>query len=105
MTPCKFSALDGSEQTFDLDDVVDVVEGKSGRRDDWSALVVYRPGAKMLIELRDSPPDYRGGQADEAEEVTDEYVCKTFCLAADDLELLRRSPRRWKLIDSRPSTS
>lgn len=97
--PCPYTALDGSRESLDLDSVVDVVRGKSLYRPDWQALVVYLPSSSRFIELRDSPPDVRGNSRDEAVEVSAEYLTQAFALTESQLNMLRTSPRTWKMID------
>src|SRR4051794_11754201 len=94
----EYKALDGSAVAFDLDDVVRVVKGYSQRRQGWNSLIVYSSSGS-LIELRSSPPDYKGNSADEAEEVTPQYVCEGFQLEPAQLDALRSAPRRWKLLN------
>ena len=97
----RYVALDGSEASFDLDDVVRVVKGHSQVKQGWQSLVVYYPANQSFIELRSSPPDYKGNSADEAAEVTEQYVCATFQLAPEQLMNLRTAPRKWQLVNRR----
>ena len=97
----EFTGLNGAKIMFDLDQVVDVVKGQSGCRSDWTALVVYNAPTRSLIELRSSPPDFRGNSADEAEEVTEQYVRGNFQMTADQLSKLRAAPHEWQLINRR----
>jgi hypothetical protein len=99
--PCKYVALDGSSRVLDLDQVVDVVKGPSGRRSDWEALVVYDAGTGAFVELRDAPQDFKGNSEDHAEEVTEQYVCESFGIAAEELKGMRKAPRKWTLIELR----
>lgn len=99
--PCKFTALDGSVQEFDLDSVVDVVLGYSARRPEWTATVVFDQIRNSFIELRSAPPDYRGNSAEEAEEVSDQYINDTFQLEANQLQAVRRAPAQWVLVNRR----
>lgn len=98
MIPCKFVALDGSTKILDLDSVFDVILGYSGSRPDWTATIIYEPVVGCFVELRSSPPDYRGNSAEEAEEVSDKYMRDMFDLGDDQLEAVRRDPSHWKLI-------
>ena len=97
----EYTALNSSKVMFDLDQVVDVVKGQSGYRSDWTSLVVYNAPTRSFIELRSSPPDFKGNSADEAEEVTEQYVCENFRITADQLKSLRSAPRQWQLINRR----
>jgi hypothetical protein len=97
----KYAALDGSSVKFDLDDVVDVVKGYSEYKQGWNSLIVYSASTDSFIELRSSPPDYKGNSNEEAQEVTEQYVCDTFRLESAQLSMLRASPRKWQLIDRR----
>lgn len=101
MIPCEYSALDGSVKVLDLDTVFDVVLGYSARRTQWAATIVFNPGSGSFVELRSSPPDYRGNSREEAEEVSDRYVRDTFCLENDQLQAVRNGPDRWVLISRR----
>jgi hypothetical protein len=97
MTPCNFTDLAGHEVTLDLDDVVDVVDGWSRRREGWQAFIVYDPKTRRLVELQSTVPDVRGDSADEAEEVSADYVRTTFGLTETQLTALRRAPRLCRL--------
>ena len=99
MTPCNYAGLDGSIRVLDLDAVIDVAKGPSQRKPGWQALIVYDERANLFVELRDSPQDYRGNAEDEAEQVTEQYVCETFKLDPGQLDDLRRMPRSWQLIN------
>lgn len=101
--PCQYITKNGSVGQLDLDAVVDVVGGPSGRKPSWKALVIYDPKADLLVELRDSPVDFAHGTPDEAEEVDREYVQKHFGLSESDLNELRRHPTRWKFDENRKS--
>lgn len=104
MMPCDYVALDGSTKVLDLDRVCDIVNGASGKRDGWSALIVYDAASNTCVELRSSPPDIRGGSADEAEAVTEGYLTEQFGLNVTQLEALRINPERWTFIDNRSSS-
>lgn len=101
--PCQFTTKEGGTAEVDLDAVIDVFGGVSGRRPDWKALLIYDPKSNVLIELRDSPQDSAYGTPDEAEEVDDAYVQKQFGLSEVQLADLRRHPKRWSFIDKRKS--
>jgi len=101
MMPCKFAALDGSVGELDLDSVFDVVLGYSARRAGWTATIVYEPASGSFVELRSSPPDYRGNSAEEAEEVTEQYMHDAFRLDDGQLGAVRRAPDQWVLINRR----
>lgn len=94
--PCKYLALNGEQDIFDLDSVIDVVRGKSPVKTGWTALIVYQPESKKFIELRDSPQDFRGNSKDEAEEVTPEYVAKEFEINSD---FFLKNIKNWNFID------
>lgn len=97
----EYIALDGSIVAFDLDDVVPVVKGYSRLKAGWQSFIVYNVPTRAFLELRSSPPDYRGNSADEVEEVPERYVCDTFHLHPEQMHALRASPRQWQLIDRR----
>jgi hypothetical protein len=86
---------------FDLDDIVEVVKGYSKIKGGWHSLVVYDVPTHSFVELRSSPPDYKGNSADEAEEVTEQYVCDTFQLEPAEVRALLAAPRKWKLVNRR----
>ncbi|MBQ0929754.1 hypothetical protein [Ideonella alba] len=97
----EYKTLDGSTVAFDLDDVVQVVKGHSQIKQGWQSFIVYNVPTRSFIELRSSPPDYKGNSADEAEEVTEQYVCATFQLEPAQVSTLRASPRKWQLVNRR----
>lgn len=101
MTPDKYTALNGQEVAYDLDDVVRVVKGYSRIRQGWPSLIVYDGAARSLVELRSSPPDYKGNSAEEAEEVTEQYVRDSFQIEPDQLRQLRAAPRDWQMLNRR----
>jgi len=101
MMPCNFTALDGSIQEFDLDSVIDVVLGYSAHRQNWTATVVFDPARGSFVELRSAPPDYRGNSAEEAEEVSDQYIRDAFQFNATQLDEARRAPAKWILVNRR----
>ena len=99
--PCAFTTKSGATQHVDLDAVVDVARGPSGRKPTWMALVIYDPQSDLLIELRDSLKDFAHGTPDEAEEVGLEYVQENFGLSAAQLSELRQRPKRWSFKTGR----
>ena len=99
--PCDYVTLEGRSDVLDLDAVHDVVGGRSGKRAEWSALIVFDPKSSSFVELRSSPPDIRGGSADEAEAVTESYISTQFGLSASQLAALRSRPTDWTFIDRR----
>lgn len=101
--PCRFIRKTGAVGQVDLDAVVDVVQGPSGLKPAWKALIIYDPKADLLIELRDSPEDNPHGTPDEAEEVEGKYVQEHFGLSEADLNELRQHPKRWRLDANRKS--
>ncbi len=101
MTPCSYTTLDGKVKTIDLDAVFDFVIGYSGKRAGWTSTVVYDPRTHVFVELRSSPQDVHGDSADEAEEVTEEYLKTTFSLDEGQVAEMRRAPKAWKLIARR----
>jgi hypothetical protein len=101
MAPCNYTTLDGKVKTVDLDAVFDFVIGYSGKRTDWTSTVIYDPKSNAFIELRSSPQDAHGDSADEAEEVTDDYLKATFTLEDRQITQMHRAPDAWKLIARR----
>jgi hypothetical protein len=97
----EYRALDGSTVAFDLDDVVHVVKGYSRLKQGWQSFIVYVVPTRSFLELRSSPPDYKGNSADEVEEVTERYVCDTFQIEPAQVSALRASPRKWQLVNRR----
>jgi len=100
MVPCNYTALGGKVKTIDLDAVFDFVIGYSGKRTGWTSTVIYDPKSNTFIELRSSPQDVHGDSADEAEEVTDEYLKTTFSLEDSQIAQMRHAPDAWKLLIS-----
>lgn len=98
MMLCKFTQSNGAVGHVDLDAVIDVARGVSGKRPSWEALVVYDPKVGVFIELRDSPADCAHGTPAESEEVEASYVQKHFGLSANDMVELRKHPKLWRLI-------
>jgi len=105
MMPCDFLTLDGGSSVLDLDSVYDIVNGPSGKRAGWSALIIFDPQSDGFIELRSSPPDVRGASADEAEAVTDGYLADQFNLTVDQLIAVRTRPANWIFLDRRALAS
>ena len=101
MMPAKFLALDGIINSFDLDNVYDVIEGFSEMRAGWEALIVYEPKYDTFVELRDAPPDIRGGQASEVEEITVDYLKKHYGLTGGEIRSIRSNPANWKFMSLR----
>ncbi len=81
MIPLKYVDLKGEKQVTDIDSLVDIVRGPSGRQYGWRALITYAPREGMFLELRDAPPDVRGESRSETEEVSAGYVESTFGLS------------------------
>jgi hypothetical protein len=103
MMPSDYIATDGSKRFFDLDAVVSFLEGYSSKRKGWTSLVVYAPSLDVFIELRSSPPDIRGGSADEAEEISPTEIAAVYGVPETACMQMRKNPRGWKLIDLRSS--
>ncbi len=99
MINCEYVDLDGQKQTYDLDAVVDIVRGKSQKKSDWVALIVFDPASSKFIELRDSPPDPRGNSKDEAEEIDESYLLSHFQLGQLDISSIRGNPTGWVFVD------
>jgi len=101
MTPCEYKAKNGSRKLLDLDTVVDVAIGRSAVRPQWTATIVFDAKTTSFIELRSSPPDYGGNSAEEAEEVSREYIEATFHITAIELNAARRLSQDWSVIRRR----
>lgn len=99
MITCDYLDLTGNVQFYDLDAVVDIVRGESPKKTGWVALIVFEPGSKKFIELRDSPPDPRGNSKDEAEEVEESYVVSNFQLSESDINAIKKGSSDWIFID------
>lgn len=97
----EYKALNDSTVTFDLDEAVRVVKGYSSIRQGWQSLIIYNVPTRSFVELRSSPPDYKGNSADEAEEVTDKYVSSNFQLQPAQLEEVRSAPNKWQMLNRR----
>ena len=101
MMPCKYLMANGATGVLDLDAVYDIINGWSGKRADWTALIVFDAKSSSFIELRSSPPDVRGGSADEAEAVLDDYLTTQFGLNGMQLQTVRDDPSAWQFIKGR----
>lgn len=101
MMPATYTDLHGHQVTFDLDAVVDVVDGWSGLRSGWRAFIAYDPQGDRFIELQSTAPTVRGDSADEAIEVSQAYVEDTFGLTEAQLLQLRRAPHHWTFLPRR----
>lgn len=99
--PGTYQSKDGSEKSFDLDTVIDVVRGYSGQQPGWTALIVFLPKEEVFVELRSSPPDIRGNSRGEEEEVSEEYLLKNFQLSTTDINQFRAKPKKWVFRDYR----
>jgi hypothetical protein len=92
VTPSDFVDLAGHRREFDLDSVYEVVRGYSKVRAGWTSIVVYEPTQKNFIEVRSSPQDFRGNSADEAEEVTVNYISDAYGMSEQDLDRVSQAP-------------
>ena len=101
MMPAKYIAIDGSTKSFDLDVVVDCVEGDSPKRKGWTGLVVYDSAHDVFIELRDSPPDVRGNSISECEEISSAEIAANYGISETACMQIRKNPHSWNLIDQR----
>ena len=99
MIPLKYVDLKGQNQVTDIDSLVDVVRGPSGKQQGWRALITYAPSEGVFLELRDAPPDVRGESRSETQEVTPGYVEVTFGLTPAQIAQLRITPNNWVLIE------
>lgn len=99
MMPGRYLASDGSTKNFDLDAVVDCIEGGSPRRKGWAALVVYDPTHDVFIELRDSPPDVRGISQSECEEISPVEIAASYGVSETVCMQIRKDPHAWHLIN------
>ena len=88
---------------FDLDSAKLLVASQSGKRRGWSAVLVYVPATQAFVELRSSPPEFRGNSQDEAEQVDAAYVLSAFQLSSADMARVIDSPSTWRPIDRRSS--
>jgi hypothetical protein len=94
-----YTDLTGLKQTYDLDAVIDIIRGKSHKKEGWIALIVFDQASNKFIELRDSPPDPKGNSKDEAEEVDSIYITSHFSVNERDIEIIRKDPSQWVFID------
>lgn len=99
VNPLKYVDLKGQYQVTDVDSLVDVVRGPSGKRPGWRALITYAPSEGVFLELWDAPSDVRGESRSEAAEVTPDYVQVTFGLAGSQMAQLRSRPDSWFLVE------
>jgi len=99
MIECEYLDLSGNKKSYDLDSVVEVIRGKSHKRQGWKALVIFNPSSENFIELRDSPPDPRGYSKDEAEEVNEDYLVNNFDLDEKAITSIKHNPKTWVFID------
>lgn len=96
-----FVGVNGRKRPMDLDKVVRVLRGWSGIKNGWQAYVVYIPTQCAFVELLSSPPDARGNSKEEAVEVDEPYLAKTFGMASDQLEIVRSRPDEWVFLERR----
>ena len=101
MMPSSYLSKTGVTIKFDLDAVFDVVKGQSAIKENWNALIIFVPSTNSFVELRDSPQDYRGNSASEAEEVDPIYIKNTFFLSELQLAAFKANPKKWQFIDQR----
>jgi hypothetical protein len=99
MTPLKYFGLNGERAVIDIESLVDVVRGPSGKQPGWRALITYSPEQKKFLELRDAPPDVRGNSRSETEEVTESYVQGTFGLSTTQIAQMISQPKLWVLVE------
>jgi hypothetical protein len=97
--PLKYVDLKGEKQVTDIDSLVDIVRGPSGKQHGWRALITYAPREGMFLELRDAPPDVRGDSRSEAEEVSASYLESTFGLSTEQIKRLCDRPHDWILLE------
>ena len=97
--PLKYVDLKGQNRVIDIDSLVDVVSGPSGKQPGWRALITFSPSEGVFLELRDAPPDVRGNSRSEAEEVTVDYVEMTFGLTRGQISQLRSRPTDWVFVE------
>jgi hypothetical protein len=101
MMLAKYVDRNGLASKFDLDSVVDVVEGLSQIRSGWEGLIVYLPGHKIFIELMSTVPDIRGNSNSKAKEVDASYVKTIYGLTDEQLYCLEKAPSQWEFIRQR----
>ena len=105
MMPSKYSAKNGAEVEFDLDSVVDVIDGWSGALSGWQGFIVYEPRTRVFLELASTVPDVRGNSADKVIEVGDEYVSAQYGLTEQQVASIRERPADWQFLRARSSES
>ncbi|WP_353227580.1 hypothetical protein [Novosphingobium sp.] len=86
---------------FDLDAVVDVINGWSAIKSGWQGFIVYLPAKDQFIELLSTVPDVRGNSQDEAIEVDARYVESTYGVSSEEIMKLRSAPAEWSFIKKR----
>jgi hypothetical protein len=101
MMPAKYIDLEGNKVEYDLDSVIDVVNGWSRLKDGWQGYIIYLPDSHRFVELMSSIPDFRGDSASISVEVTSEYVKKTYGLTTDQLSRIQSDPISWNFIQKR----
>lgn len=101
MMPCEYRSKTGDVKNFDLDAVFELVGGFSHARNGWTALIIFVPSTGAFVELRSSPQDYRGNSEEEAEEIEEAYIQKTFGLSQSQMEIFISNPGSWQFIDLR----
>jgi len=101
MMPSSYEALNGQTSEFDLDAVVDVVNGWSAIKQGWQGFIVYLPTKDQFIELLSTVPDVRGNSQDEAIEVEASYVESTYDVSPEEMMQLRNAPTQWSFIKKR----
>ena len=101
MMPSEYVAKDGTKIEFDLDSVIDVIDGWSGLRSGWQAFIIYEPQSNAFVELASTVPDIRGNSTDESFEVDDAYVGANFGLTQEQLERIRKRPSEWEFTRAR----
>lgn len=100
--PCDYVAIDGSIKPFDLDLVIDIADGYSGKKNGWSALLIFLPKEGAFVELRSSPPDVRGNGPSEQEEVDDAYIASIYQLNELQIVSIKTKPTSWKFVQRLP---
>jgi hypothetical protein len=101
MIRSNFLSKDGSLREFDLDAVVDIIDGWSQRRVGWQGFIVYLPEQQVFVELLSTVPDVRGNSDSQREEVDRDYLISAYSLTAQQLLDIQRSPRTWQFVRGR----
>lgn len=99
--PSSYETLTGQTSEFDLDAVVDVVNGWSAIKSGWQGFIVYLPTRDQFIELLSTVPDVRGNSKDEAIEVEAAYVESTYGVSSKEILKIRNEPAQWGFIKKR----